>query len=484
MKEQTDIFDQEGNPALGFDTGLTAAVFARSKGAEVLAETGVIVCPDGKREIWKPEGTAEQEGTMVVYGPHFAGERLDVLLEESSRKDRALDALRYWLGAILSLGEENLPVLWPAGALVAENGALFFAPERLHRLCLDAGDRDSFLQGAARWVNPSLQGFRGASFTAAALTYRIFAGFPPYQNGERGVLGQDMRENNYIPLSLAAAGLDAGIAAFIEKALDARGMGRREDSGHELEKLRDLLQPPGAKAWDSFFSPLPPGAEERIALERERFLKRKKQAVTVSRFVRRNRAVIAGIFAALFALGLVIFSIARSRQESPSTKGMTPFEVIQTYYEAIGNLDHARMEDCVVGKAGKGDIDLITNYYVLSRVRMSYEMNVSAIPAQAWLDEGGTPVPRGIIVTGVTGLHIEELNSGLGDGEARFWASYWLWLPSSVDSEETAGISEQDPSGQLIMPEGHEITDELRLRLQKDEWRIVEINRHSGAAQK
>jgi hypothetical protein len=78
------------------------------------------------------------------------------------------------------------------------------------------------------------------------------------------------------------------------------------------------------------------------------------------------------------------------------------------------------------------------------------------------------------MVFGVSGLGIEELDSGEGTGEAILRASYTMWLP---DTQRGESPDIQPPSG---TPQGTAYTDELRLVRRKDLWRIAEIIREPG----
>jgi len=141
-------FEVEGKTVLGFDTGLNAQAFAQAKLSQLITQTGLIVYPDGKTAIWKAEGVVEHgkagpsQGTMVVWGDDFSGERLDRIINAARGPDAALnrdiagqssgtnpkngnetalDALRYWLQAqitwvAMARAGEEAPVPWPAGA--------------------------------------------------------------------------------------------------------------------------------------------------------------------------------------------------------------------------------------------------------------------------------------------------------------------------------------------------------------------------------
>jgi hypothetical protein len=134
---------------------------------------------------------------------------------------------------------------------------------------------------------------------------------------------------------------------------------------------------------------------------------------------------------------------------------------------------------------------MVTNFFVMSRVRMAYEAGAPPyISPERWI-EAGSPPGMGMVF-GVSELRVEELSppgAAPAEGspvERRFRASYRFWLPESAASPEEGpeGASLEDPftAGPPEPPRslayGH--VDELVLRLVKDSWRIAELRREAG----
>jgi hypothetical protein len=501
MNRKIYHFDLEGKRALGFDTGLSAQAFAQAKMAQAVTDRGFIVAPGGGVGIWKASGVAELPGdggtTMVVWGPPFGGKRLDLAIggaEAAGGKGggEALDCLRYWMDARAALGE-GAPPPWPAGALVRlagdggerdgsgpaggredglwPGGTVFFPPERLVMRCLQAEGDEAWREGAGAFVHPDLEGKAAEAFCAAAMLFRIFAGQGAFSGADAGAIHQDMREGVFLPPRLAVPGLDDALAALMENAL-APATDRRRTGAGPGEKGGDweaafpgrftaVLGPPRSKPPEAFVRSLPEAGAARIGEEKKRYLKKRKVSVGARRFVVRNTALIAGIAAAALILFLVVRSIAAGRAGLPDTGGMGAVEVTETYYQAIGALDHQMMEACVTGKAGKDDIDMVTRFYVLDKVREAYEPGFSVTPAQEWIDAGApAEVPQ---VFGVSDLRVNKVRE---DGEeARFTAEFTLWVPEPVNPDEAP------------VPVGRPCRDELTLTRVKGNWRISAISR-------
>jgi hypothetical protein len=486
-------FEIEGKPALGFDTGLDSQAFAQAKMAQFITQPGLIVFPGGKTGEWKPSGVVEYQNpesaaggkpelrgrsSMVVWGPFFEGERLDLLAEDDSRKDQALKAVCFWIDARLGSEGREFSVR-PGAALVSPAGAVLFPPEQLVRRCLQAEGKKRWARGES-YVHPDLTGAGATAFTAAAILYRIFTGTPAFPEEDEEVRHQNIREGVFLPADLAAPGLEEQAAALINAAL-GRGKGGQETRpGPAL--LRDKLRAPpeaapaGAAA---FFQPLSDAERARIGEEAARYWKKKTAAVQTRRFMGRNMAVFLGVAAALLIAVLVAFSIARSRAALPNTAGMDSAQVVRLYYESFGVLDHQMMEAAVLPKAGKTDIEMVANFFVISKVREAYEHIPSPfIPAQEWRDAGSPPVNSPVF--GVSDLELEKVSGNEEGSEIRYQASFILWMPAPAGegNEGPAPAPENAaPLPDQAAPLPHPFTDELTLIRHKGNWRIAEINR-------
>ncbi|MDR3167529.1 MAG: hypothetical protein LBT93_06260 [Treponema sp.] len=519
----------DGSGVLGFDTGLNAQAFAQAKMAQVITQPGYIVSPgvcrascaeppkiadqaifyltnsenrpdnrdfcvtDGakihkydrlpggpaERAVvpWRPGGVIEREGTMVIWGPDFDGERLDRIVSDGTRKEAALDALRYWITARLLLeGQEDPPFPWPAGALVAVSGAILFPPERILRRVLDAAGDDLWLTGAACWVHPDLTGREAAAYGAATMAYRIFCGTVAFQNPDIDLVRQDMREAFFIPPRLLAPGLEGDLARILEETLaPVKYFSQKGTKRPGPESLGALLGTPGSRGSASYIRELTGEEQAKLSGELERFKKKKGRTVKTKRFLLRNTAIITGGLVALVVLVLSVGSILSGRAALPTTRGMSPRQVVEAYYGALETLDHSLMEACVTGKAGKDDIAMVSNLFVMSRVRMAYEMNNPVISARQWLDAGGLPTEQTVV--GITGMEITELDANGVDGEVSFRVSYTLWLPGSP--AEMPESTETAPEEFNALPQGIFHRDELRLSLVNGLWRITDIRRET-----
>jgi hypothetical protein len=136
----------------------------------------------------------------------------------------------------------------------------------------------------------------------------------------------------------------------------------------------------------------------------------------------------------------------------------------------MGDLDHALMVACVSGKAGKGDVEMVINFFVLSKVRQAYEMSgPGVISARKWLEAGSPSLEEsGTAVFGVSDLKLTPLDDDDRDGEVSFLSEYRLWHPEERIDSDTVSAPGYDS-----------LSDTLRLTVQKGLWHIVEIERRT-----
>jgi hypothetical protein len=486
MERQVFLFNIEEKEALGFDTGLDSRAFARTRFAHFITEPGFIVGLDGPTtfvNVWKAGGVVEHSA-MVVWGPPFKGERLDFLLHDNGKRDETLAAIRRWIQAVLALGEKHrapvsAPPLWPCAALIGESQSIgegqssevFFAPPGIALHCLMAQESNKINK---LYVQPDLEGMNAAAFTAAAMLYRVFTGSAPFRCEDEIIRHEDMREGNFLPIHLAAPGLDDKLAALIQRSLSQSAKRGGLPNGARL--LEEFLAVLRKGSPDSFFRSL--SEEDTLSVEKEKtqFLKTKTASVKAKRFVTRNSALLIGGFVALFIAVLVANSTIRGRS-ALSTANMEPAQVIESYYDAFGKMDHLWMEACVVKGVGKDDINMVMGYFLVSKIRQAYEYSTNPffISAKDWLESGGGKVE--LQVFGVTGLQLTINNEQLtmnSSNEARYRVDYTLWVP---DQPGDRPRTEQNVDGEYLPPVPFRRTDFVTLVQKNGKWLISEITR-------
>jgi hypothetical protein len=441
--QQIKISTVDGKTAVCFETGLDPRAFARTKMSQSLIETGIVFRPDGSHEIWRPAGVNETNGLMTVWGPLFASQRLDTLLEKTgslvqtasrqAAQQAALQAVVFWIRAKMLLGDTR-SASNPGAAFVCgedgktpeeKRGRVFFAPEHLSNRCL-------FIEGSETdcYNSPDLTGMETTAFCAGLMLYMILTGAHPYP---AATIYQDMREGVFLPPHLAAMGLNKKLCDLIMAALLLPVERRRTaKSGSDilagfLEILMDREN--RIVGVSCLFNTLTTEENARLEKEKKQHLFRQNSIVKTKRFAIRNKYALLGTAVGLLFTLFIIFSTTKSFSQRPTTAGMASDTVIMAYYDAFSSLNHVFMEACVMG-ADKTDINAAVSLFAVSKAREAYELSNSQrfIPARVWRDIGGElPAPN---VFGVTDLVLEYLAGGEEDDMIIYRAGYLLWSPS------------------------------------------------------
>jgi hypothetical protein len=130
---------------------------------------------------------------------------------------------------------------------------------------------------------------------------------------------------------------------------------------------------------------------------------------------------------------------------------------------------------------------MVTNFFVLSRVRQAYEsIPNTMLPAQKWQEQGSAPTA--FQVFGVTDLDVRKTGGDESVGELRYRASYTLWIPAEVDADTSPdpALLDTPPAdsgaefsigNQVSLPRAYPLTDELTLVKRKDNWHIAGLER-------
>jgi hypothetical protein len=284
---------------------------------------------------------------------------------------------------------------------------------------------------------------KAAAFCAGAMLYRTLAGSAPFPASDK-----NLAEGNFIPLRFAAPGINEEFGCLVQAALMlAAGVQKPGGTGTDiLNRLLEILMPAGeeVKTAASLFRQLSGEEKALLTKEKEKFIKRKNAAVKTRRFVMRYKSVLLGSAAALVIVFLIAGSIKKSRAELPTTRGMDSEEVVQSYYNAFGELDHPLIGACLAKGADRSDLDMVINMFVISKVRQAYEFN------------SGLEEFSGF---GVTDLSVELLSGGEDDSEIHYRAIYTLWMPAE----------------QGFQPGRR--SDDLVLARRRGNWQITEIRR-------
>jgi hypothetical protein len=458
-------FEHEGKSVLGFNTGLNERTFAQAKASSLITEPGYVVLPDNTIDVWKSEGVAEINDRMIIWGPDFDGNTLDIIIQNKTDKDGALNALRFWLKAAHVLSEQNIfPSSSPRGAIIAKDGSVLFPPSALVKRCLDAEGEEAILSASLQYVHPDLQETDAFVFSSAAMLYHIFSGEAAFLHSTSDSIRSDIRQGNFVPMNLTVPELEENISRFIHNAM------KPESTKPSLNDMITVLGEKNSKRYNDFFKPISDDEKKSVISKREQYQKRIFTKARRKLFFLKNKTAMIAAGIGFVVLIIIAWNVIARINTPPVTEGMTPYEILTQYYDSFGTMDHEFMDSATIDKAGKDDIEMIQNLFVITRVRQAYEMTVPSIPAQEWIDEGSPETET--LVFGVSDLDLTETNQSAD--EAKFEAKYLLWLPESfLGSNEQEQNAESENAPVLLVSIQYHCT--VTLIKEKDAWFISEI---------
>ncbi len=454
------VLNDAGELHLAVTLGTATRGSALTRILALRGSPGWIAGPAGIRE-WRYEGVIEREGTVSLIGPHVPGVSLEKALTLPAGE--ALPLIAHLVRALLQLSQSRAG--WFAvqsdSVICTDDGGVLFLPPVLDRELRDLRTFEANRETFESLNHPDLRGEALAAFTAAAVLYRVFTGRFPFGGADPEELHSQVRNLEIQSPSSLVPGLD-GEASDLVMA----GLGRSRRGPATLSQISE-----GLDRWKAheLVQPLSDGQRQtalRAAESREQSAGRSFRR---RRFWQRNWRFAAIVAAAAILLGAVGGTILKNVLAPRVTRSFSPSRVVETFYSSMNTLDHTTMQACVVGSAGRGEIDEVTTLYVTSRVTQGYEGRSSIVSAADWDTAGRPPLVPPSSLYGVTGLSVNEEK---GAPAPVFLVRYEKWNPAPPP--DTVGGSAVD---YIPQSEGHAVTDRVWMKLDKGDWVISQIDR-------
>ena len=289
------------------------------------------------------------------------------------------------------------------------------------------------------------------SFILGVLAYKLLTKGLPFKGTSITEIREKMRSSHPVQIELLVPGIKKRISSLINRALTLKDV--------KLTEWADILQ-----VWKNESALNAINEEERLKLQKTAVIIQNKRETLFKRkqFIYRNWKVMAIIAAAfIFIISFAIQPI-RNAMEPPITTGMSAEEVVETYYNAIIDMDVEIMEDCIKKGIAKNDINEVTQLFVISRVRKGYEGTSGLVSAQDWNNGVITKLEQGEQVYGIANLVITP------SGNLTYNANYIRWYPNIPDDADLNTV---------LPPIKVYVKDILTLEKEKDVWIIVNLER-------
>lgn len=450
--------ERDGEDRLGIETLIPANSFALTKLMSNRRNSGVIV-EDGTVSEWRFDGFVEHDGSILAYGPYRPGRSLSEVLRLPA--EDALPYLARLASAYAAIPEDSpaLQRLHTHGVILLDGGGVLFIPPDILSSIREHQGMSAQIEQFERYNFPDLKDDVNRSFSFAVLAYLVLTGEHPYDGADDEAIHNRMRAAAHLPIEYRRPELKPEICRVVDAAL-------REPSNNVVapeEWARRFAE------WcEGFTRELSESERQRIeeksaneARKREKTFKRKE-------FGRKHgrRVVIIALIAIIVGSipGTIIYNALQPR----ATAGFSAPEVIETFYGSVSELDHMTMEDCVVDDAGRPLIREVTNLFVLTRMRMSVEMQTGFVDAQSWRDAGLPELENQMSPYGTANLEIDFIR---GDEEEQVYeVTYEKWSPD-YDQQVI------DENAVMLGIVGTRIEERLFMRRDRGDWVIYRIER-------
>jgi hypothetical protein len=447
---------REGTAVLAVPVGVSRSEFVLTKLAE-LRKLPAEIIRDGEIAEWRFDGVLKHEGRLYLHGPYLAG----MFLEEAIQKSftAALPYLNRLIRGLITLERRGRILEFIQTDLVyfLDDGGILFLPPSLMRELRSMHPEPYKLRVFEMINHPDIEDpHKSLSFSVAALLYRTILGRYPFEAESDEEVHNLIRHARLLPLSL----IEPGFREDLSQKIFA-GLNRGQDPAPSLEEWQEILV---ACKREGLYRDITEMERERIRQRAKTEGRKIDQAYRRKVFWQRHWKTVAIVSIVIVVAGAVTGSLLKNILAPRETRGFSPQEVVESYYQSMNDLNHTLMEDCVVDGAGKETIREVVNIYVLSRVSLGYEGRSHIIPADAWDAQGRPELTAPQTVYGITEL---ELELERGEPEPLFRASYTKWAPKPA-AEPPPDMSEADGPGFTSF----EISERVYLRLDRKDWVI------------
>lgn len=409
---------------------------------------------------WRFEGLTERDGAPLLYGPHAAGQSLQEILDLPLRS--ALPYLSRLVRALSLLAQRHIPwfTLQTDSVMFEDpDGVLFLPPDVMREI----RDLNSFGRSRDTYESinhPDLKGEALASFSIAALLYRISTGRFPFTGPDAEEIHEQARKLEIDAPSGIVPELDPELSTLV-----MAGLGRSRRGAVTLAEWAERLD-----AWQKqeLFHVLPPGEKEKALREAGTRQQASGKSFRRRMFWEKNWKIFGIVAIAVAVVAAGAGGILKNVLAPRITRGYAPQKVVETFYSSMSSLDHQAMQSCVIGSAGQGEINEVTVLYVTSKVTQGYQGKSTIVSAADWDKSGRPKLESPSSLYGVTGLSVVQEQ---GEPAPVFRARYDKWNPAPAPDTGSA------PTQTAPKSEGHRIADRVWLKQDKGDWVIYKIER-------
>lgn len=442
-------------------TGLSEREAAHIKLMQSLNEEGTIIAKqkDGSFAFsaytFNNSYTAIELGskteTVFVSGPAINGVPFFDLLKPQSKK-QALEVLNMLSEAVEYAfnNKISLPNTGPLGTIVLEDGSLLILPYTIFNRSMLVGSDTEYSKFVGCFKNEALAEIDSWRFTLSVYAYFLLSEKLPFTNTDTSLRKIDYSDFNFIPLEWLIKFNDETENQNIDKILKIISNNLAVAAPETVKKSkRNKYAKPKSISLPSLKDF---GKPEFLPLEENAQFNKQTKKLKFKRFLRKHSTAIKITSITVAILAIILCVTIFDKKDSATTKGKTPLEVVQMFYKAFDELNVESFNATVTKGTAESYEAMITNIFVTSRVRETYENDKVTYTTEQWLN---VSEPWSRWVFGLTNVDIQNLTESEDGKTATAEASYYIvWTEAGNEVFCT------------------KTTDNLQLVYKKDRWKI------------
>lgn len=484
-------------------SGITEEEFARTRFSNLLTDRGVIAhCtlaegdelsaePDIAFSDWafdSIKSEADKNGSSIVFyeGTFEFMEDDDpapVTLADifESNSHECVKAAALISATIKAAVKKKIELPLNGGGILLSIGEhkarLIFLPQEVFFNSVPATDDKTFSRYIGFYRIPLLAYSTSILFMQAVLTYRAITGQFPYAKENPEERFADIMDKNFLPIEYAVEGIDKKSAEIINRAIVQRPSGGTKEWLDLQNNLYQALLTVTSKTKD-----YAPQNSEAFKKRAEEYLKSKNAKVETKRKLHKNSAKIIAGLATFSILLLFVFSTIRTNGNQPTTKGLTPAQVTECFFQSINDKDVQLMMEVCKGNKFKPYLTTITNMHVANAASQAYTFSSVNVAPHKWFFFAQDNIKEQ--KTSLFGISNLEINgkASLLDAKASLKKEKPLTV-SGDDAGKQDGYITQDISYYIVetAPETGNIEVEytsgtVTLSWMKNRWILTDIN--------
>lgn len=449
---------------LVIDTGFTEREATHSKIFQSFNEAGLIITKNEDNSFtfdnyffqdnFSDYAEGRKTESIFVNGPGFFGVPLyNLFSEDVSKAAKAVNFLNQAVEYSF-LNNISIPNIGPLGIIVggekSNENQLLILPPAIFTKTLTSRTDAFYSQYCGIYKRDALKNVDSWRFTLSCYAYRILTGKNPFSNLDSLDRVWDYVDFNFVPPEYFVKLKD-----FSGNEIDTKAIFEIINNNLSVLPLESVKKSKRYKYVKPQTIPIPFlqedfSIESLNPLENSEYQKKEKKLKKI-RFLRKYNLHIKIIGISLIVLSIILFSMIKDISARPTTKGLTPDEVVKMFYDGVDSLN----VDMLDGAISKGSIaktykNFVSNMYVTSHMRESYESEKHSYSLEEWVN---LLEPSKNYFYGITDFSMSLVEDG--DITKKYVVDYY--------------ISYNDPENAVVV---NDCSDILEVSFAKGKWTI------------